>query len=89
MLDGINNFLWLIKLLIPICVFPECDTSFDSAQKQVVLIDSLLTVDGSSSAHVGARKHNRDIAEVAGAAELLLPRGSARISGIVSCFGLN
>ncbi|XP_018413850.1 PREDICTED: E1A-binding protein p400-like [Nanorana parkeri] len=61
----------------------ECDTSFDSAQKQVVLIDSLLTVDGSSAALVGVRKHNRDIAEVAGAAELLLPRGSTRISGIV------
>ncbi|KAM9330869.1 E1A-binding protein p400-like [Gastrophryne carolinensis] len=55
------------------------------AQKQVVLIDSLLTVEGSGAGHTGARssKHNRDIAEVAGAAELLLPRGSARISGIV------
>nr|DBA23123.1 TPA: hypothetical protein GDO54_014071 [Pyxicephalus adspersus] len=59
------------------------DLGLDGAQKQVVLIDSLLTVEGSGVAHVGARKHSRDIAEVAGAAELLLPRGSARISGTV------
>lgn len=59
----------------------EGDPGSDGAQKQMVLIDSLLT--GSSAAHVGSRKHNRDIAEVAGAAELLLPRGSARISGLV------
>ncbi|XP_056389152.1 E1A-binding protein p400-like isoform X2 [Hyla sarda] len=52
-------------------------------QKLVVLIDSLLTVDGGNAAHMGARKPNRDIAEVAAAAELLLPRGSSRISGTV------
>ncbi|XP_077149440.1 E1A-binding protein p400 [Ranitomeya variabilis] len=59
------------------------DINLDYTQKQVVLIDSLLTVDGGNSTHVGARKHNRDIAEVAAAAELLLPRGSSRISGPV------
>ncbi|KAM5194408.1 E1A-binding protein p400-like [Mantella aurantiaca] len=59
----------------------EYGTGSDGAQK--VLIDSLLTVDGSGSTQVGVRKHSRDIAEVAGAAELLLPRGSARISGTV------
>ncbi|XP_073413127.1 E1A-binding protein p400 isoform X3 [Dendrobates tinctorius] len=57
--------------------------NLDYTQKQVVLIDSLLTVDGGNSTHVGARKHNRDIAEVAAAAELLLPRGSSRIYGPV------
>ncbi|KAM3939886.1 E1A-binding protein p400-like isoform 2-T2 [Leptodactylus fuscus] len=61
----------------------DCDTNLDYTQKQVVLIDSLLTVDGSSTGHMGARKHIRDIAEVAAAAELLLPRGSSRISGAV------
>ncbi|CAJ0942839.1 unnamed protein product [Ranitomeya imitator] len=59
------------------------DINLDYTQKQVVLIDSLLTVDGGNSTHVGARKHNRDIAEVAAAAELLLPRGNSRISGPV------
>lgn len=62
----------------------DCDTNLDYIQKQVVLIDSLLTVDGGNAGHMGARKHNRDIAEVAAAAELLLPRGSSRISGTVS-----
>ncbi|XP_075689090.1 E1A-binding protein p400-like isoform X2 [Rhinoderma darwinii] len=61
----------------------DCSTNLDYTQKHVVLIDSLLTVDGGNAAHMGARKHNRDIAEVAAAAELLLPRGSSRISGTV------
>uniref|UniRef100_A0A8C5QJ24 E1A binding protein p400 n=1 Tax=Leptobrachium leishanense TaxID=445787 RepID=A0A8C5QJ24_9ANUR len=56
------------------------ESNLDGAQKQMVLIDSLLNTEGGSSAHVGARKHSRDIAEVAAAAELLLPRGSSRIS---------
>ncbi|XP_069817115.1 E1A-binding protein p400-like isoform X2 [Dendropsophus ebraccatus] len=64
----------------------DCDTNPDYTQKQVVLIDSLLAVDGGSSAHMGARKHSCDIAEVAAAAELLLPRGSSRISGTVKTF---
>ncbi|XP_066459526.1 E1A-binding protein p400-like isoform X3 [Eleutherodactylus coqui] len=59
------------------------DIHLDYPQKQVVLIDTLLTVDGGNPAHIGARKHSRDIAEVAAAAELLLPRGSSRISGAV------
>ncbi|XP_063820734.1 E1A-binding protein p400 isoform X2 [Pseudophryne corroboree] len=60
-----------------------CDIEFDGAPKQKVLIDSLLNIEGGGSAHMGAMKHNRDIAEVAAAAELLLPRGSSRISGAV------
>ncbi|KAM4050566.1 E1A-binding protein p400-like isoform 2-T2 [Anomaloglossus baeobatrachus] len=59
------------------------DTNLNYAHKQVIFIDSLLTVDGINTPHVGARKHNRDIAEMAAAAELLLPRGSSRISGPV------
>ncbi|KAM4808121.1 E1A-binding protein p400-like [Rhinophrynus dorsalis] len=61
----------------------ECEVSSDVAQNQMVSIDSLLNVDGSSTAHLGQRKHSRDIAEVAAAAELLLPRGSSRIFGAV------
>ncbi|XP_068099548.1 E1A-binding protein p400-like isoform X2 [Hyperolius riggenbachi] len=60
------------------------DAGSESTAKQMVLIDSLLNVEGgSTTTHMGARKHSRDIAEVAGAAELLLPRGSARITGAV------
>ncbi|XP_072000525.1 E1A-binding protein p400-like isoform X2 [Engystomops pustulosus] len=61
----------------------DYDTNLDYTQRQVVLIDSLLNVDGGNAAIIGARKHSRDIAEVAAAAELLLPRGSSRISGAV------
>ncbi|XP_044131553.1 E1A-binding protein p400-like isoform X1 [Bufo gargarizans] len=61
----------------------DCYTNSDFTQRSVVLIDTLLTVDGGSAAQMGARKPNRDIAEVAAAAELLLPRGSSRISGAV------
>ncbi|XP_075073344.1 E1A-binding protein p400-like isoform X2 [Mixophyes fleayi] len=60
-----------------------CDIELEGAQKQIVLIDSLLNMEGGSTAHMGVRKHNRDIAEVAAAAELLLPRGSSRISATV------
>ncbi|XP_063310444.1 E1A-binding protein p400-like isoform X1 [Pelobates fuscus] len=56
------------------------ETNSDGSQKQLVLIDSLLNTEGGSSIHGGGRKHNRDIAEVAAAAELLLPRGSSRIT---------
>ncbi|KAM8960730.1 E1A-binding protein p400-like [Pelodytes ibericus] len=58
----------------------RCEASLDGLQKQVVLIDSLLNTEGGNTGHVGARKNSRDIAEVAAAAELLLPRGSSRIS---------
>ncbi|XP_069071436.1 E1A-binding protein p400 isoform X5 [Pleurodeles waltl] len=61
-----------------------------AAQKPVVLIDSLLNIDQSrtpeqrSNPGFGAgKKHSRDIAEVAAAAELLLPRGSARVTSSV------
>ncbi|XP_066466184.1 E1A-binding protein p400 isoform X10 [Tiliqua scincoides] len=50
--------------------------------KEVILIDSLLSIDqfkGPERA-VPAKKHGRDIAEVAAAAEALLPKGSARIT---------
>ncbi|XP_069612171.1 E1A-binding protein p400-like isoform X1 [Ranitomeya imitator] len=55
-------------------------------QKPTILIDSLLdtdqfrTADRASPAHLGSRKHTRDIGDVARAAELLLPGGSARIT---------
>ncbi|XP_075425347.1 E1A-binding protein p400-like [Ascaphus truei] len=67
----------------------ECRVSSDGAQKQVILIDSLLNIDqyrgndGASATHLGVRKHSRDIAEVAAAAELLLPRGSSRVTAAV------
>ncbi|XP_040272203.1 E1A-binding protein p400-like isoform X2 [Bufo bufo] len=55
-------------------------------QKHTILIDSLLdtaqfrTADRTSPAHLSSRKHTRDIGDVARAAELLLPSGSARIT---------
>ncbi|XP_029475223.1 E1A-binding protein p400 isoform X3 [Rhinatrema bivittatum] len=65
----------------------ETDGSpMENAPKQVVLIDSLLCIDQqkdverTGTGQGTAKKHARDIAEVAAAAELLLPRGSARIS---------
>ncbi|XP_030075667.1 E1A-binding protein p400 isoform X2 [Microcaecilia unicolor] len=60
----------------------------ENIPKQVVLIDSLLCIDQhrdterASTREGGAQKHTRDIAEVAAAAELLLPRGSARITAV-------
>ncbi|XP_075424740.1 E1A-binding protein p400 isoform X4 [Ascaphus truei] len=65
-----------------------------SSQKHTVLIDSLLsidqyrTADRASTGHLGSRKHTRDISEVARTAELLLPRGSARITSALSSFYL-
>ncbi|MEE6504394.1 hypothetical protein FKM82_005176 [Ascaphus truei] len=69
-----------------------------SSQKHTVLIDSLLsidqyrTADRASTGHLGSRKHTRDISEVARTAELLLPRGSARITsaewGEPNCFNV-
>ncbi|XP_053327520.1 E1A-binding protein p400-like isoform X2 [Spea bombifrons] len=50
----------------------------DGVQKQLVLIDSLLNIEGG--VNMEQRKNSRDIAEVAAAAELLLPRGSSRIT---------
>uniref|UniRef100_A0A670JMZ6 E1A binding protein p400 n=1 Tax=Podarcis muralis TaxID=64176 RepID=A0A670JMZ6_PODMU len=54
----------------------------ESVQKEVILIDSLLSIDQYKGAEraVPTKKHGRDIAEVAAAAEALLPKGSARIT---------
>ncbi|KAG9487567.1 hypothetical protein GDO78_007417 [Eleutherodactylus coqui] len=58
----------------------------DVSQKHTILIDSLLDADQfrmadrASPAHLSSRKHTRDIGDVARAAELLLPSGSARIT---------
>ncbi|XP_061459266.1 E1A-binding protein p400 isoform X4 [Rhineura floridana] len=50
-------------------------------QKEVILIDSLLSIDQYKGAERPVpKKHGRDIAEVAAAAEALLPKGSARIT---------
>ncbi|KAH1180129.1 E1A-binding protein p400-like [Mauremys mutica] len=53
----------------------------ESLQKDVVLIDSLLSIDQHKSVERtnAAKKHTKDITEVAAAAEALLPKGSARI----------
>ncbi|KAM4707662.1 E1A-binding protein p400 [Discoglossus pictus] len=64
----------------------ELTTESDRHQKHTILIDSLLctdqyrTADRASSGHLGSRKHTKDIGDVARAAELLLPSGSARIT---------
>uniref|UniRef100_A0A7M4FPT1 E1A binding protein p400 n=1 Tax=Crocodylus porosus TaxID=8502 RepID=A0A7M4FPT1_CROPO len=57
----------------------------ESPQKEVVLIDSLLSIDQYKGLERSSppKKHARDIAEVAGAAEVLLPKGSARITTAV------
>ncbi|XP_018099649.1 E1A-binding protein p400 isoform X2 [Xenopus laevis] len=55
----------------------------DANQKAIVSIEALLTIEGTNTAQSGSKKHSRDIAEVAAAAELLLPRGSSRISCVV------
>uniref|UniRef100_A0A674GJV9 E1A binding protein p400 n=1 Tax=Taeniopygia guttata TaxID=59729 RepID=A0A674GJV9_TAEGU len=54
----------------------------ESPQKEVVLIDSLLSIDQYKSMDRSSppKKHMRDIAEVAAAAEMLLPKGSSRIT---------
>ncbi|KAH0625360.1 hypothetical protein JD844_014817 [Phrynosoma platyrhinos] len=54
-------------------------------QKEVILIDSLLSIDQYKGAEraVPTKKHGKDIAEVAAAAEALLPKGSARITTAV------
>ncbi|XP_028905954.1 E1A-binding protein p400 isoform X5 [Ornithorhynchus anatinus] len=63
------------------------DTAGDreSPQKEVVLIDSLLSIDqfkGAERTNFG-KPNVRDIAEVAAMAEILLPKGSARITTAV------
>lgn len=62
----------------------ECDSG---SQPQVVLIDSLLSMDqyrGADKATSDSnRKLGRDIAEVAAATELLLPKGSLRTTSSV------
>ncbi|XP_067395892.1 E1A-binding protein p400 isoform X3 [Emydura macquarii macquarii] len=57
----------------------------ESLQKEVVLIDSLLSIDQHKSVERTnvAKKHTKDITEVAAAAEALLPKGSARILTVV------
>ncbi|XP_053557846.1 E1A-binding protein p400 isoform X2 [Bombina bombina] len=59
---------------------PNSEVGSGGAQQPVVLIDSLLSLEGAGTANMGARKHCRDIAEVAAAAELLMPRGCSRIT---------
>ncbi|XP_074868460.1 E1A-binding protein p400 isoform X2 [Carettochelys insculpta] len=53
----------------------------ESLQKEVVLIDSLLSIDQHKGVERtnAAKKHTKDITEVAATAEALLPKGSARI----------
>uniref|UniRef100_A0A8D2Q4G7 E1A binding protein p400 n=1 Tax=Varanus komodoensis TaxID=61221 RepID=A0A8D2Q4G7_VARKO len=53
--------------------------------RDTILIDSLLSIDQYKGAEraVPIKKHGRDIAEVAAAAETLLPKGSARITTTV------
>uniref|UniRef100_A0A8C5JJN6 E1A binding protein p400 n=1 Tax=Junco hyemalis TaxID=40217 RepID=A0A8C5JJN6_JUNHY len=57
----------------------------ESPQKEVVLIDSLLTIDQYKVMDRSSppKKNMRDIAEVAAAAEMLLPKGSSRITTAV------
>uniref|UniRef100_A0A8C9FGD8 E1A-binding protein p400 n=1 Tax=Pavo cristatus TaxID=9049 RepID=A0A8C9FGD8_PAVCR len=57
----------------------------ESPQKEVVLIDSLLSIDQYKSIDRSSppKKHVRDISEVAAAAEVLLPKGSSRITTAV------
>uniref|UniRef100_A0A8C3JIX1 E1A-binding protein p400 n=1 Tax=Calidris pygmaea TaxID=425635 RepID=A0A8C3JIX1_9CHAR len=57
----------------------------ESPQKEVVLIDSLLSIDQYKSIDRSSppKKHMRDISEVAAAAEMLLPKGSSRITTAV------
>lgn len=57
----------------------------ESPQKEVVLIDSLLSIDQYKCIDRSSppKKHMRDIAEVAAAAEMLLPKGSSRITTAV------
>uniref|UniRef100_A0A8C5XAF6 E1A binding protein p400 n=1 Tax=Malurus cyaneus samueli TaxID=2593467 RepID=A0A8C5XAF6_9PASS len=57
----------------------------ESPQKEVVLIDSLLSIDQYKGMDRSSppKKHMRDIAEVAAAAEVLLPKGSSRITTAV------
>eukprot|EP00075_Anas_platyrhynchos_P036856 XP_027326109.1 E1A-binding protein p400 isoform X15 [Anas platyrhynchos] len=57
----------------------------ESPQKEVVLIDSLLSIDQYKSIDRSSppKKHMRDISEVAAAAEMLLPKGSSRITTTV------
>uniref|UniRef100_A0A8C0HFA4 E1A-binding protein p400 n=1 Tax=Chelonoidis abingdonii TaxID=106734 RepID=A0A8C0HFA4_CHEAB len=53
----------------------------ESLQKEVVLIDSLLSIDQHKGVERtnAVKKYTKDITEVAAAAEALLPKGSARI----------
>ncbi|NXQ30281.1 EP400 protein, partial [Alaudala cheleensis] len=57
----------------------------ESPQKEVVLIDSLLSIDQYKGMDRSSppKKNVRDIAEVAAAAEVLLPKGSSRITTAV------
>ncbi|XP_065502249.1 E1A-binding protein p400 isoform X10 [Caloenas nicobarica] len=57
----------------------------ESPQKEVVLIDSLLSIDQYKGLDRSSppKKNMRDISEVAAAAEMLLPKGSSRITTAV------
>uniref|UniRef100_A0A8D0H1V4 E1A binding protein p400 n=1 Tax=Sphenodon punctatus TaxID=8508 RepID=A0A8D0H1V4_SPHPU len=57
----------------------------ESHHKEMVLIDSLLSIDQYKGIErpIATKKHAKDIAEVAAAAEVLLPKGSARITTAV------
>uniref|UniRef100_A0A670JPM0 E1A binding protein p400 n=1 Tax=Podarcis muralis TaxID=64176 RepID=A0A670JPM0_PODMU len=73
------------KLIVWCIVLSEMEdhtAERESVQKEVILIDSLLSIDQYKGAEraVPTKKHGRDIAEVAAAAEALLPKGSARIT---------
>ncbi|XP_069353594.1 E1A-binding protein p400-like [Eulemur rufifrons] len=60
-------------------------TPKDRGKAEVVVIDSLLSMDQCRDGErmSVARKHARDISEVAAAAEVLLPKGSARVTTAV------
>lgn len=72
-----------------IVIWPEMEDHAAEREifpKEVILIDSLLSIDQFKGPErvVPTKKHGRDIAEVAAAAEALLPKGSARITTTVS-----
>lgn len=68
------------------CNFPEVDP--DGTPAEAVVIDSLLNVDqycasDKTASSVSDGKPGRDIAEVAAATELILPKGSFRTTSSV------
>lgn len=63
------------------CNFPEVDP--DGTPAEAVVIDSLLNVDQYCASSFSDGKPGRDIAEVAAATELILPKGSFRTTSSV------